>query len=149
MAFPWLQVGGMLLGSLLGGDDDKPQAPERMDWSQAYNIARDTLTPGYEQQRDNTFSQIDNNNVARGFYGQAPADSMKMQAGNQMYNDFQSRVNQYARGVQNDQMNADMQTYQYQMQEHNQPNYMGSIFGGLMGNSNFTDPLNELISGWF
>ena len=110
MAAGW--VGNKLFG---GGDDkkaSKPEAPERMAYGKALRQAEDILTPQYNQAKEKTMNNVNNNLINRGFYGQAPGDTMKSGVMSDMESDFQGQLARYATNLQNQDFNQGYQAYQ-------------------------------------
>lgn len=72
------------LGNLFSGNSrqtqDIPQVQKAspLSYEQAMTRAGDMINPMYNQQLQTTLSNIDNQNLERGFYGQMPGDAFKM-----------------------------------------------------------------------
>ena len=141
---------GLALGALssaLGGSDE-PERPERMPYSEAMKQAESVLQPQYGKNREQVLSDIDNNLVNRGFYGQAPGDAMKSETMGDMASNYQSQKNRYAQNLRNNQYNQDFQIYQSELQQSNQPDpfwqTVGSVAGSFMGGQGGSAAFNWL-----
>jgi hypothetical protein len=140
-------LAGAALSGLASGGSSKPEPPERMDYDVALQQARKTLTPQYEESREDVMGQIDNNLINRGFYGQAPGDAMKADTMADMQSDFQSQLQRYAQNLQNQQYADDYQTYQTNLQQYNQPDPFWQGIGGLAGQF-MAGPGGESVFNW-
>src|SRR5690554_5806919 len=102
MAFPWLALGaGALLGGLFSSKKSKPKAPERMPYEESLKMAEESMRPSYEKGRERVLGDVDRNLIGRGFYGQAPGDSLKASTMADMESDFQGQLARAATNLQN------------------------------------------------
>ena len=128
-------VGSDLISGIL---DDEPDKPKQIDYGKAYDQAQDMLSENYEETLDNTMDNIDNNNLQRGFYGQAAGDALKQDTKNQMQADYQQNLAKMARDIQQRQFNNDLKTYQMEQQEYAAGQQgMGQMTGNLLQNINW------------
>lgn len=144
-------VGGALVNNLFSSNKSSNSSkPKRMSYEDAYSQAQDVLTPQYEKNREKTLGQVDNNLINRGFYGQAPGDSLKAGVMTDMENDFQGQLANYATNLQNQQYDQDYQTYQLGLQEQQRDDDfwsgIGNIAGSFLGGSGGESLFNWLIS---
>lgn len=84
MAIPvWLATAikyGLPIASGIAAGNRQRQASAQfpaLSYAEATNQAKDMLNPLYDEQLERTLKQLDTANIARGFYGQLPADVMK------------------------------------------------------------------------
>ena len=157
MWWPLIAAGlGYLIGSS-GGDSSEPEAPERMDYSEALKQAEKAMKPQYEKARARTLSDVDRNLISRGFYGQAPGDAFKARTMADMESDYQGQLSSAATNLQNQQYMQDYQVYQTELQQRNQQGQQmdpmwqmlgylgGSFLGGSGGDSLFNWLLEEVF----
>jgi len=140
MAFPWLLLSAGL-GLINAGQrkkqaENQPKPPEKMSYDEAYGRAEEMLEPRYQENREQVMSDINNNLVSRGFYGQAPGDAMRAETMGDMQSQYESQLVKTAMDIQNQNFNMDYKQYQANLQnEQQQPNLMGTagkILGGFM-----------------
>lgn len=134
---------GMLAAGVAGyglaesSSSSEPEPPERMSYDQALKQAEDALQPQYEKSKEKTMSNVNNNLINRGFYGQAPGDALRANTMADMEADYRGQVANYANNLQNERYTQDYQTYQTNLQQANQPDPfwqgIGSIAGSFMG----------------
>ena len=114
-----------------------------MDYSQAYNQARQALQPQFDQQMQNLGRQ----QVSRGFYGQLPADAMQQQMGAQQV----GQTAQYAQQLQDADWQRGFQQAQMAMQQEQQERQRKDNFwrtiGGVAGTVS-GGPIGGAIGGY-
>jgi len=144
-------VGASIGGSLGGMADSGPEAPEMINYSGAKAQARDRLSNDFNKTMSNTMDRIDNQNVSRGFYGQAAGDALKQEAKGQMQADYQQNLANLASNIQQRKFNNDMKTYQLEQQEYAAGQQgMGQMIGGIAQNADWGqagDMLSEIDWG--
>lgn len=70
-------VGGVVSSATAPKAPKAPPPPPTLTWEQARKQAGDVLNPIYDQQSKNTLQNVDRQSIARGFYGQMPADAFR------------------------------------------------------------------------
>ena len=143
--------GGLsLLGSVLGNNSKKSSSSSnsssgyQLSYKDALSQAEDVLKPQYEESKENTLNQLDNNMINTGFYGQAPGDAIKADTMADMETDFQSQLSQYATELQDRQFKKNYQEYQLQNQQQEQT--FGNIGTGAAIGQQIGEGFGE--SGW-
>jgi len=130
-------VGNKIFGGGSSGGSSsksKPEAPERMPYNEALSQAKDVLTPQYNRARERTLGDVDNNLINRGFYGQAPGDTMKAGVMTDMESDFQGQLAQYATNLQNQDFTQGYQAYRAAMDDYRYEDQKSGQFWTGVGN---------------
>lgn len=70
-------VVGTSVNKIMNPTPKAPPPPPTLTWEQARQQAQDVLNPLYDQQLKNTLQNVDHQSIARGFYGQMPADAFR------------------------------------------------------------------------
>ena len=127
------------IGGLLGGGNRQapqaqmPQVPQ-LSYQDALAQAGDIVNPIYDQQIERNMRSVDNNNIARGFYGQMPGDAVKMSALGDMERGRAGQMANLAQQMMSQQQNFGLQQQQLGLQQQGMNMQRGQNMWGNIGN---------------
>ena len=86
-----------------------------MDYDEALRQARGILDPQFNRAKENTLGNLAQEQIGRGFYGQAPGDAITQQAVADLSAQYLGTLSQSAQGIMQNDFSKQMQMAQYEL----------------------------------